>query len=170
MFCYCFLSFLLFSSRFFSFILSESVTETGVPYHYQNALTMVLVFQLFAGAIVMYLIDHDLFKENRMRIYTLPFNQRMYAFSIMICGAGYSILLGVLLMIYTQFVLGIIWANWAWMIYIISLMAILSIIVCLIFTFSVKKYKIAERLSELYGVGFVVLAGLFFPMPENIFF
>ncbi|PWU69609.1 multidrug ABC transporter permease [Gracilibacillus dipsosauri] len=154
----------------FSFILSESVTETGVPYHYQNALTMVLVFQLFAGAIVMYLIDHDLFKENRMRIYTLPFNQRMYAFSIMICGAGYSILLGVLLMIYTQFVLGIIWANWAWMIYIISLMAILSIIVCLIFTFSVKKYKIAERLSELYGVGFVVLAGLFFPMPENIFF
>ncbi|WP_347836058.1 hypothetical protein [Gracilibacillus sp. JCM 18860] len=126
----------------FSFILSESVTETGVPYHYQNALTMVLVFQLFAGVIVMYLIDHDLFKENRMRIYTLPFNQRMYAFSIMICGgAGYSILLGVLLMIYTQFVLGIIWANWAWMIYIISLMAILSIIVCLIFTFSVKNIK-----------------------------
>ncbi|WP_026906699.1 ABC transporter permease [Paucisalibacillus globulus] len=155
---------------FFSFILSGVVTENGVPYINENAMIMVLVFQLFGGSIVMYLIYHDLFTENKMRMYALPFNQTMYAFSIMLCGALYSILLGILLMVYSQFVLGVIWKNWFWMIYIISLMAILSIIVCLIFTFSVKNYKIAERLSELYGVGFVVLAGLFFPLPRNAIF
>lgn len=155
---------------FFSYILSGVVTETGVPYINENSMTMVLVFQLFGGSIVMYLIYTDLFTENKMRMYALPFNQTMYAFSIMMCGAVFSILLGVLLMFYAQFVLGVVWQNWLWMIYIISLMAILSIIVCLIFMFSVKNYKIAERLSEVYGVGFVILAGLFFPMPENAFF
>lgn len=49
-------------------------------------------------------------------------------------------------------------------------MATLSSIVCLIFTFAVKNFKLAERLSEVYGVGAIVLAGLFFPMPNNAFF
>lgn len=154
----------------FSFILSGAVTETGVPYINETSMTQVLVFQLFGGSIVMSLIYNDLFTENKMRIYALPFNQTMYAFSIMMCGAIFSTLLGVLIMVYSQFVLGVVWQNWLWMIYIISLMAVLSIIVCLIFTFSVKNFKLAERLSEVYGVGFVVLAGLFFPMPENGFF
>ncbi|CAG9623330.1 ABC transporter permease [Sutcliffiella rhizosphaerae] len=154
----------------FSFILSGSVTESGVPYVNENALTLVLVFQLFGGSIVMYLIYNDLITENKMRMYTLPFNQTMYAFSIMICGAIYSIIIGVILLMYTHFVLGVEWMNWVWMIYNISLIAILSIIVSLICTFAVKNYKLAERLSEIYGIGFVVLAGLFFPMPKNAFF
>ncbi|MEK4146472.1 multidrug ABC transporter permease [Robertmurraya sp. FSL W8-0741] len=154
----------------FSFILSGAVPESGVPYINETSMTQVLVFQLFGGSIVMSLIYNDLFTENKIRMYALPFNQTMYAFSIMMCGALFSTLLGALLMVYSQFVLGVIWQNWLWMIYIISLMAVLSIIVCLIFTFSVKNFKIAERLSEVYGIGFVVLAGLFFPMPENGFF
>ncbi len=154
----------------FSFILSDSVTELGEPYINENSMTMVLVFQLFAGSIVISYIYNDFFTEYKIRIYSLPFNRVMYAFSIMMCGTAFSIFLGVILMAYTQFVLGIVWENWVWTIYIISLMAILSSIVCLIFTFSVKKFKIAERLSEVYGVGFIVLAGLFFPMPENAFF
>lgn len=154
----------------FSIILSEVVTETGEPLIHQNSMQMVLVFQLFGGSIVMYLIYNDLFTKNRMRMYALPFNQTMYAFSIMVCGAVYSVLLGVILMIYTKLVLGVVWENWIWTIYIITLLAILSIIVCLIFTFSVKNYKLAERLSEVYGVGFVVLAGFFFPMPKNALF
>ncbi|WP_054711949.1 ABC transporter permease [Bacillus sp. JCM 19041] len=154
----------------FSYILSGVVTETGVPLSHENTMEMVLVFQLFGGSIVMYLIYTDLFTENKMRIYALPFNQTMYAFSIMMCGAVYSILLGVVLMAYTHLVLGVVWGNWLWTIYIISLMAMISIIVCLIFTFSVKNFKLAERLSEVYGVGFIVLAGFFFPMPENAVF
>src|SRR5690606_563746 len=85
----------IFLITFFSFILSGHVTEAGVPYIYQNALTLILVFQLFGGSIVMYLIHHDLFAENRMRMYALPINPTMYAFSIMACGAVYSIALGV---------------------------------------------------------------------------
>lgn len=154
----------------FSYILSGIVTETGVPLNHENTMEMLLVFQLFGGSIVIYLIHNDLFAENKMRIYALPFNQTLYAFSIMLCGAIFSILLGVILMVYSKLVLGVIWENWVWTIYIISLLAVLSIIVYLILMFSVKNFKVAERLSEVYGVGCVVLAGFFFPMPKNVFF
>ncbi|MGN8648110.1 ABC transporter permease [Gracilibacillus sp. HCP3S3_G5_1] len=154
----------------FSFILEGAVTEAGVPYTNENAMTLVLVFQLFGGAIVMSYIYNDFFTATKFRLYSIPFNSIMYAFSIMMCGTIFSLFLGVMLMAYTQFVLGVVWEHWIWTIYVLFLMAILSVIVCLIFTFSVKNFKIAERLSEVYGVGFIVLAGLFFPMPENAFF
>lgn len=154
----------------FSFILSGMVTESGVPYIYENAMTMVLCFQLFGGSIVMYLVHHDLFAANRTRMYTLPFSQTMYAFSIMMCGVVFSVCLGIILMLYTQFVLGVEWGNWLWIIYNIGLLAVLSIIVSLILTFTVKNNKLAERLVDVYGVGLILLAGLFFPMPDYALF
>lgn len=154
----------------FSFILSGAVTESGTPYLNETALTMVLCFQLFGGSVVMSYIQVDFFSDNKMRIHVLPFNRTMYAFSIATCGTVFSIVLGVILMTFTQLVLGVVWDNWLWSIYIVMLMATLSSIVCLIFTFSVKDFKLAERLSEVYGVGFIVLAGLFFPMPQSAFF
>ncbi|RJE90270.1 multidrug ABC transporter permease [Paenibacillus sp. 1011MAR3C5] len=152
---------------FFSLILSGMKTEDGTPYSDYNALTMVLVFQLFGGTTVMHFIHIDLFTVNRMRMFALPFNKTMYAFSIMMCGTLFSVVLGILLMTYSQFVLGVAWHSWGWVIYLISLMSLLSSIVCVIFASLVKNYKLAERLSEIYGVGFVLLAGLFFPMPKN---
>jgi len=154
----------------FSIILSGAVTDTGELYLVQPAVSLVLCFQLFGGSTVMYMIHYELFTEHRMRMQMLPFNRTMYAFSIMLCGVMYSVMLGVILMAFTQFALGVIWHHWMWTIYLISLMALLSSIVCLIFMFTVKAYKIAERLSEVYGLGFIVLAGLFFPMPDNAFF
>lgn len=154
----------------FSIILSGAVTDTGEPYLIQPAVSLVLCFQLFGGSTVMYMIHNDLFAELRARMQTLPFNRTMYAFSIMLCGVLYSVMLGVILMAFSQFVLGVIWHNWIWTIYLITLMALLSSIVCLIFMFTIKAYKIAERMSEVYGIGFILLAGLFFPMPDNAFF
>lgn len=153
----------------FSFILGDAPTETGVPYINEQSIMMVLIFQMFGGSIVMSYVYEDLFRFNKI-MNILPFNKTMYAFSIMMCGTVYSILLGIVLMVFTQFVLGVNWENWLWVIYNISLLAILSSVVCLIFTFSVKNFKVAERLSEVYGVGFIVLAGLFFPMPNNAVF
>jgi len=155
---------------FFAFILDGVTTETGEPLINQNAMMMVLVFQMFGGSVVMTYIHSDFFTVRKQRIYSLPFNQTLYAFSIMVCGTVYSILIGIVLMAFSQFVLGADFGNWLWAIYIIFLMALLSSIVCLIFTFAVDNFKIAERLSEVYGVGFVLLAGLLFPMPENAFF
>lgn len=152
---------------FFSWILSGAVMDNGEPYINDTALSLVLCFQLFGGSVVMSMIHSDFFTENRIRIHVLPFNHTLYAFSIMLCGTLYSVMLGVIQMAYTEFVLGVQWHSWLWMVYLITLMSLLSSIVCLIFTFMVKSFKLAERLSEIYGVGFVVLAGLFFPLPDH---
>ncbi|MBD2867134.1 ABC transporter permease [Paenibacillus arenilitoris] len=154
----------------FSLILSGMTNEEGNPYFNETALTMVLTFQLFGGSSVMHYLNYDLFTLNRERMFVAPFNRTMYALSIMIFGSIFSVLLGIVLMIYSQYVLGMVWNNWAWTIYLITLMSVLSSIVCVIFTCVVKKFKLAGRLSEIYGVGFVMLAGLFFPMPQNAVF
>ncbi len=153
----------------FSFILAGVETETGEKPLHGVVKIMVVSFQLFGGSIVMSYIQHEFFTAHRMRLNMIPIRKELYAFSIMMCGTVYSILLGVILMLYSQFALGIPW-NWAWSIYVITLMAILSSIVCLIFALAVRSFKLAERLSEVYGVGFILLAGLFFPMPDNAFF
>ncbi|WP_413377140.1 ABC transporter permease [Alkalihalobacillus sp. 1P02AB] len=154
----------------FAFIFNDITTETGVPVINESAILMTLAFQFFGGAVVMAYIHPDFFSERKERIQVLPFNRSMYAFSISMCGTLYSIMLGLILVIYSELVLGVDWGSWLWALFVISLMAILSSIICLIFVFSVKSYKIAERLSEVYGVGFIVLAGLFFPMPDHAFF
>ena len=154
----------------FSLILSGAVTDTGEPYLKQPAVSLVLCFQLFGGSTVMYMIHSELFTEHRARMQMLPISLTMYAFSIMLCGVVYSVMLGVILMTFTQFVLGVIWEHWLWTIYLITLMAILSSVVYLVFMLAVKVYKTAERLSEVYGIGFILLAGLFFPMPDHAFF
>lgn len=133
----------------------------------ETAQRMMLSFQLFAGSIVMSYIYYDLFTEFRIRMFTLPFNKSWYAFSIMMCGVAYSIILGTLLMVYSRLVLDLIFEHWLWMIYHLFLLSMLSSLVSLILMFSVRNFKLAERLTEVYGVGFIVLAGMFFPLPDN---
>jgi len=154
----------------FSVILSGMVDEAGRPYFDQTALTMVLAFQLFGGSTVMSYLNEDLFARNRERMTVAPFNRTLYAFSILLAGSAFSFLLGAAIMAYTRLVLGLVWANWGWTLYLIALMAVLSSIVCVIFVCGVKSFSTAERLSEVYGVGFVLLAGLFFPMPQHAVF
>lgn len=154
----------------FHFILGEAIGDEGQTLMQEQAAMMVLMFQLFAGVIVMDYIHLDFFTSFRKRLYMAPFNKTLYAFSILMGGTSFSVLLGIILMIFTHFVLDVSWVNWIWTIYMIILMAVLSSIICLIFVLSVRKISTAERLSEVYGVGFVLLAGLFFPMPDNAFF
>ena len=151
----------------FSYLMGNVMTDSGTLLFHDTAQQMIMSFQLFAGSVVMSYLYYDLFTEKRMRIFTLPFNKSLYAFSIMLCGTVYSVILGVLLMSYAQFVLGVVWEHWLWTIYNLLLLSMVSSIVSLILMFSVRSFKIAERLTELYGVGFIVLAGLFFPMPDN---
>lgn len=154
----------------FYFILEDAPGVDGFSLMENQSVMLVLTFQLFGGAIVMQHISTDFFTAFKKRLYMIPFNKTMYGFSILTGGTLFSVLLGIILMIFTHFLFDVSWGNWFWAIYIIILMAVLSSIVCLICTFSVKKFSVAERLSEVYGVGFVLLSGVLFPMPDNAFF
>ncbi|SDJ23338.1 ABC transporter permease [Natribacillus halophilus] len=148
-------------------IIMGDAEEGGLLLRNEINVMMVLAFQLFGGSVAMNYIHQDFFTERRYRIQSLPMNTTLYGFTTMLIGTLYSIILGALLAGYTVLVWNVDWGNIAWSIFIIALMATLSSIVCLIFTFSVKKFNIAERLSEVYGVGAILIAGLIFPMPDH---
>lgn len=150
----------------FSVILAD-IEYMGVSAVDETNVLMVLAFQLFGGTVAMNYIYLDFFTERRYRIQSLPINTSLYGFTLMLLGTLYSILLGAILVGYSTLVWDVNWGNIPWSIFIITLMALLSSIICLLLTFSVKKFSIAERLSEVYGIGAILLAGLFFPMPDN---
>ncbi|KMK77924.1 ABC transporter permease [Alkalihalobacillus pseudalcaliphilus] len=154
----------------FYFILGGVTNEAGYPAFYDTAIIMTLVFQLFGGSVVMHFIQEDLLTLRKQRFQISPLNRTMYAFSLALCGTLFSMILGFLLLVYTSMVLNVEWGNWLWVMFVVSLMAILSTIVSLICLFVVTNFKVSERLTEVYGVGFVILAGLFFPMPDHAFF
>lgn len=154
----------------FYFILRDVDNAAGYPAFYDTAIIMTLVFQLFGGSVVMHYIQDDLLRTRKQRFYIAPINRTMYAFTLTLCGTLFSLVLGFLLLIYTSMVLDVEWGNWLWVIFVIGLMAVLSTIVSLICLFAVKNYKVSERLTEVYGLGCVILAGLFFPMPDHAFF
>ncbi|GAK00474.1 ABC transporter permease [Geomicrobium sp. JCM 19055] len=151
----------------FSIILGEAEGLTGTPIRDETVVLLVLGFQLFGGAITMNYVHQDLFAERKDRLLSLPMNTRLYGFTIMLAGIVYSIVLGVILIAYTALIFDVNWGNFMWALLVITLMSSLSSIICLVFTFSVNNFKIAERLSEVYGVGMILLAGMFFPMPDN---
>ncbi|QQK78967.1 ABC transporter permease [Salicibibacter cibi] len=148
-------------------VVMGDAQEDGMLLRDEINVMMVLAFQLFGGSVTMNYIHEDFFTERRYRIQSLPLNTSVYGFTIMLVGTLYSIVLGTILVGYATLAWNVDWGNIAWSILIIALMATLSSIVCLIFTFSVKKFNIAERLSEVYGVGAILLAGLIFPMPDH---
>lgn len=146
----------------------DSVDKNGTPLIQSIAITMVLSFQLFGGGLVMNLIHVDLFKERRYRMQTLPIDHSLYGFSITVVGTLFSFILGVILMGYSSFVFDVNWGNLLWVTFVIGLIATLSSIVCLIFTFTMKNFSVAERLTDVYGIGSILLliAGMFLPMPD----
>ncbi|WP_404293996.1 ABC transporter permease [Cytobacillus kochii] len=150
----------------FYFVLGDLKNQYGDPAFYDTAQLMTLVFQLFGGSIVIAHIQDDLFSPRRQRLMVAPMSRPFYALSISLCGMLYSIFLGFLLFLFTGIGLKVEWGNGFWVMYIIGLLAVLSSLVSLILIFAVKNFKLAERLSEVYGIGCIVLAGLFFPIPN----
>ncbi|MEK4199185.1 MULTISPECIES: ABC transporter permease [Cytobacillus] len=150
----------------FYFVLGDMKNQYGDLAFYDTAQLMTLVFQLFGGSIVIAYIQDDLFSARRQRILVAPMSLPLYALSISLCGMFFSIFLGFLLVLFTGVGLNVEWGNVFWVMYIIALLAVLSSLVSLILIFSVKNIKLAERLSDVYGIGCVVLAGLFFPIPD----
>lgn len=150
----------------FGMSLNGVTNEHGEAVIHKTLISLTLVFQLFGGSMAMSYVYYELFTEHRFRLLTLPLSLTLYAFSLISISTVFSIVLGAALVLYSLFVFDVAWGNFLWILLVITCMATLSSIICLIFTFSVKNFKIAERLSEIYGIGAVALAGLFFPLPD----
>jgi ABC-2 type transport system permease protein len=130
------------------------------------AVTYILAFQLFGGAYTMSYIKEDLFAKRKWRMYALPLRIDLYSHALIIACTFFSVLQGLVLVLFTATVYGVRWGNPLWVVGVLLATALLSQLVCLVCVLSVKNFSLAERLSEVYGFGSLILAGGMFDLPD----
>lgn len=142
----------------------------GIPVIDGISITIIVSFQLFGGFYTMEYIKEDLFSAKKWRIYSLPYPVHLHAFSILITCTLFSALQGLVMVIYTQLVYGVNWGSIGLVLFVLVSLSLLTQLVFLMLAMGVKNFKHAERLGEVYGLGSMALAGVWFRLPDNALF
>ncbi|QOT11157.1 ABC transporter permease [Paenibacillus sp. JNUCC32] len=142
----------------------------GVPPLELMAVTTIMGVQFFGGTYLMSYLDIDLLKTRKWRIYSLPINVAVYSSSLILACTLFSTLQGLVLVLFTTWVFGITWGSLGWVLLVLIIYSFFAQSVHLLLTLSIHNIKLAERVSEVLGIGFIILTGLMFPLPDHRFF
>lgn len=142
----------------------------GVPPLDLTAITTIMGVQFFGGTYLMSYLDSDLLKTRRWRIYSLPINVTVYSSSLILACTLFSTLQGLVMVLFTSLVFGVAWGSFGWVLMVFFIFSIFAQSVHLLLTLAVNNIKLAERFSEIIGLGFLILTGLMFPLPNHPFF
>ncbi|GAB6926233.1 hypothetical protein JCM10914A_02160 [Paenibacillus sp. JCM 10914] len=142
----------------------------GVPPLDRTAVLTIIGVQFFGGTYLMSYLNDDLLQTRKWRIYSLPIHVTTYSSSLILSCSLFSTLQGLVLVLFTTWVFGVEWGPLAWVLLVLFIFSLFSQFVHVALTLSTSNFKLAERLSEVIGLGFMVLTGLIFPMPNTSFF
>ncbi len=153
------------------FLADDAVNEQlGILVKAEVAFTIIFAFQLFGGFYTMEYIKEDLLSSSRWRMYSLPIEIQWHAVSILLTSTIFNILQGYVIILYTQFMYSIDWGNHFFILLTLTAVALFSQLVFLNLVLGIKKYKTADRLGTTYGIAVLVVAGVWFPLPDNLVF
>lgn len=153
-------------------IITDYVSDeiNGRPVLDLLSVSFVFAFQLFGGAYTMDLLHQDLLSTRKWRIYSLPISINQYGNSLLLSSTLFSMLQGLVLVLFTQWVFGVEWGNLLWVTLVLLAVSLLSQLVCLLLVLSIKSYKLAQRIVEVYGFSSMIFANIFFiTLPDNAF-
>ncbi|MBD2846078.1 ABC transporter permease [Paenibacillus sp. IB182496] len=148
----------------------ERYGDTSLPGMDYLAVSMVLGFQLFGGAYTMEFFKSDLLDARKWRLHALPLRIDRYGMALLLGSTVFTMLQGLAMAIFTQLMFGVNWGNYAWLVVVLAAVSFLSQLVGLVLILSLRSAKLAERLSEVYGIGSMLLAGFALPMPDTPLF
>ncbi|ADU29560.1 ABC transporter permease [Evansella cellulosilytica] len=153
------------------FLADDAMNEQlGILIKAEVAVTMIFAFQLFSGFNTMEYVKGDLMSSTKWRMYSLPLKIQQHAASILIACTVFSVLQGYIIVLYTQFMYGIDWGNHVFILLALLAVAFLSQLVFINIVLGVKVYKTAERLGTTFGLVSLLLAEVWFPLPDNVIF
>jgi ABC-2 type transport system permease protein len=148
-------------------VTGDAVHEpTGVPMMDYIAIIMILSFQLFGGAYALEFVNGDLFAARRWRMLSLPYSPYVHAFAIVLASTLFTTLQGLLLVLFTQWVHGVHWGNVGYAALVLLPISLLSQLVGIAGLFATRSSNLAERLTEVYGFGSMILAEVWFSLPD----
>ncbi len=138
----------------------------GLPGMDVIALINILAFQLFGGNYTLEFLREDLFSAKKWRMYSLPYPVHLHAISILISSALFSALQGFVIVLFTHWVYNVNWGNLWLVLGLLLLFSTFTQMVYLLIALGIKSEKLGERLGEIYGLGSIALAGVWFSMPD----
>lgn len=149
-------------------IAGNAINEkSGIPMMDGIAITMVLATQLFGGNYTMEYVRNDFLSSNKWRMASLPYNPHTHAFAIVLTSSLFTALQGFVTVLFTQWVYGVNWGNIGLVLLVIMAISTLSHLVYVVLVLGVKNYKTAEGAGTWFGMISIVLAGVWFPMPQT---
>ncbi|WP_026477413.1 ABC transporter permease [Alkaliphilus transvaalensis] len=141
--------------------------KLGIPIMDGIAITMVFATQLFGGNYSMEYIISDLLSSNKWRMNSLPYNSSIHAFAIVLSCTIFTALQGLVIVLFTQWVYGVNWGNIGLVIVVLLALSTLSHLAFVVLVLWMKNHKTAGNVSTWLGLISIVLAGVWFPMPET---
>lgn len=142
----------------------------GVPGLDWTAVSTIMAVQFFGGTYLMSFVNDDLLRTRRWRMLAIPMNVAIFSTSHILACTLFSVIQGAVLVGFTKWVFGVEWGHLGWVFLVLLVFSVLSQFVHLVLLLSVRSFRLAERLSEVLGIGFILLTGVMFPLPDNDFF
>ncbi|MEK3735135.1 ABC transporter permease [Paenibacillus sp. FSL M8-0334] len=142
----------------------------GVPSIDWMTTITIFTVQFFGGTYLMSLLNDDLLQTRKWRTYSLPIHVAFYSSSLILACALFSTLQGFVMVLFTKWVFGVQWGSLGWVLLVLAVFSLFAQFIHLALVLSIKSFKLSERVSEIIGLGLLVLTGLMFPLPDHAFF
>lgn len=157
---------------FFSYIYSNNIFGAGVDDISQQTRTLTigfaLTFQIYGSAISFETLGHDFLTPMRNRLLVSPIEPEKIVSSVLLTSVVVSYLQTLVILIFSMILLDATFPR----LFIVLLVLLLSVIfhqlLGTVILFLSKKVKTATAITSLYGIVAPFIAGLYFPLPENL--
>ena len=144
--------------------------EMNLPVISVVAVINILAFQLFGGNYTLEFLRDDFFSPRKWKLFSVPQPPYRHTGAIVVTSALFSALQGMVLVLFTQVVYGVNWGSLGWIAAALLLFSSFNQLVYMTIALLVPSAKFGERVSEVYGLGSIALAGVWFPMPDMALF
>ena len=160
---------------FFDYLYRSIDIETGMGASGQSRLSILtigfaLTFQIYGAALSFETLADDLYTPMSDRLFASPVEGRSLMLAILVSSTIVSFLQTLVVVLFSHFVLGAMIPN----LFLVLLILLLSVVFnqllgTIILLFS-KGPKLANMVTTIYGSIAPMLAGLYFPLPQNALF
>ncbi|TCK92757.1 hypothetical protein EDC19_1912 [Natranaerovirga hydrolytica] len=156
-------------------INSQNVQEEIFVNGYNMVMTyvgisMLLLFLLNGGILLLNYLDIDFGKAMKWRLKTTPCPTHIMVFAATIVCSIFIFIQGVLVISVTGIFMDAYWGNLMVTLGVVLLISVFSMLLNIILFFTVKKLSLAETLSWVITWMMAALGGMMFSLPENSFF
>lgn len=140
-------------------VIEEAALFIGLVY--------IIMFQGFGAAYTFEGLEHDFFKPFKDRLRAAPVNPMWFVLSNILFGVLISFLQSLFLLGFVVVVFGAHVPNALVVVGVLLLGVLFAQLFAALCIFVFKKGSKAQTVMTLYVIGGMVLAGFFFPLPEN---